>query len=355
MLEYSCREGGGNLSAKEVILAISPTFLRTYADRIEKSPLLYRFAKGSFWVIAGSLSSRFLSMISAIVVTRMLGKVHYGELGIIDGTVAMMSVFASFGLGATALKYVAEFRAKDQAKAGRVIALSEVVACITGGTMAMVLIIFAPWLSEYTLKAPHLASLLRVGAGIIFLEALIAAQGGVLSGLEAFKAIAQRNAILGLLTLPLMVGGAYCMGVEGAVWALFVSSGVKWLLNYFAVKNELSRFGISPSYSGMGQELNILWGFSLPVVLQGVVVGPVNWLCSTMLVRQPNGYGEMGVFNAANQWFNATMFLPGLLGQVVLPLLCESCGRNDQEQSKSIMALSMKVNFVIVLPFIITG
>ena len=343
------------MSTREIIMAISPSFLRGYAKEIEHSPIAYRFAKGTFWVLAGTMSSRFLSMISAILVVRMLGKVHYGELGIVDSTVAMFTVFAAFGLGMTGVKYVAEYRVKDQAKAGRIIALSEVVACTSGGVIATFLIIFAPWLAETTLSASHLTGLLRVGAGIIFLEALIGAQGGVLSGLEAFKTIAQRNMALCIFTFPLMVSAVYFRGLEGAVWALLASSGAKWFLNHLAVKKEITRFGIPLSYAGITQELKILWSYSLPTVLGGIMVGPVNWACCTMLVRQSNGYGEMGIYNAANQWFNATMFLPGLLAQIVLPILSERYGQNDQVQSKKILALSMKINLMIVIPVIAVG
>ncbi len=343
------------MSAKEKILAMSPPFLRAYAERIEHSSIAYRFAKGTFWVLSGALCTRFLSMISAIIVVRLLGKVHYGEFGMVDSTAAMFIVFAGFGLGMTGVKYVAEFRDKEPAKAGRIICISTVAACVTGGVMSISLIIFAPWLAEHTLSAPHLVSVLRIGAGIIFFEALIGAQGGVLSGLEAFRTIAQRNFILAPVTFLLMISGVYYGGMKGAVWALFLSSGIKWLLNHLAVNNEIRKYKIPLSYKNCGREVKILWNFSLPTVLGGIVVGPVNWYCYTMLVSQPTGYGEMGVYNAANQWFNATMFLPGLLAQIVLPILSERYGQNDHEQSKKILSLSMKVNSSIVTPIIIIG
>lgn len=343
------------MTAKERILSISPPFLRTCAEKIESSPIAYRFAKGTFWVLSGAFCTRFLSMIAAILVVRLLGKVQYGEYGMVDSTASMFIVFAGFGLGMTGVKYVAEFRKKEPAKAGRIICLSTVAASITGGIMSLALIIFAPWLAEHYLSAPHLANLLRIGGGIIFFEALIGAQGGVLSGLEAFKTIAERNFLLAPISFVIMVTGVYYGGMEGAVWGLFLTSLIKWLINHFAVNREIRNHQIPLSYRNCWQEFTILWKFSLPTLLGGVVVGPVNWYCSTMLVNQVNGYGELGVYNAANQWFNATMFLPGLLGQIVLPILSERYGQNDRVQSKNILALSMKVNSAIVTPIILAG
>src|ERR1043165_5143923 len=48
-----------------------------------------------------------------------------------------------------------------------------------------------------------------------------------------------------------------------------------------------------------------------------------------MHVNQPGGYAEMGVFSAANQWRSAIGFIPGVLAQFALPLLCNLNGERD--------------------------
>ncbi len=48
-----------------------------------------------------------------------------------------------------------------------------------------------------------------------------------------------------------------------------------------------------------------------------------------MLVNQPGGYAEMGVFSAASQWRNAIGFIPGVLAQLALPLLSNLNGDRD--------------------------
>jgi hypothetical protein len=65
-------------------------------DRLEASPLGYRLARGAFWSLAGTFISRGLSLIASIIVARMLGKVGFGELGIIQSTMGMFGVFAGF-------------------------------------------------------------------------------------------------------------------------------------------------------------------------------------------------------------------------------------------------------------------
>jgi O-antigen/teichoic acid export membrane protein len=48
-----------------------------------------------------------------------------------------------------------------------------------------------------------------------------------------------------------------------------------------------------------------------------------------MLVNQPGGYAEMGVFSAASQWRNAIVFIPSALAQFALPLLSNLSGERD--------------------------
>ena len=150
-----------SMTIKIWLLAATPRFLKPYWDRVEASPLGYRLAKGAFWSLAGALMSRALGLVSSILVARMLGKVGFGELGVIQSSVGMFGTFAGFGLGLTATKHVAEFRAKDPVRAGRIIALSSLVSWGTGGAMAVLLFVLAPWLAAHTLAAPHLGGLLR--------------------------------------------------------------------------------------------------------------------------------------------------------------------------------------------------
>ena len=341
------------ISIKRTIQACCPSVLKPTLARIEASPLGYRLAKGVFWSMAGAVISRSLGIISSIVVARTLGKVGFGELGIIHSTVMMFQLFAGFGLGLTATKYVAEYRSTDPQKAGRIIAMAWMVSAVTGSICAIAMFIFAPWLAAHTLAAPHLSGLLRITGIALFITALNAAQNGALSGFEAFKTIATRNLIGGLFSFPIMITGVLLAGLKGAVWATVISCAANWFICHLAVRREARRFNVPLSFSGCLQELPLLWRFSLPAVLGGVMVTPVNWVCNALLVNQPDGYEEMGIFSAANQWYIMLLFLPGLLGGVVLPVLSERLGQKETKQSLKTMVLAIKVNALLVLPLVL--
>ncbi len=307
-----------------------------------------RFAKGAFWSLAGAVISRGLNLVSSIIVARLLGKVSYGELGIIQSTVGMLGVFAGLGLGITLTKYVAEFREKDPEKTGRIIALLLLVSFISGLIVSIILIILSQWIAEKILSAPHLSSLLKLSAFLLFFGAINGAQTGALSGFEAFKTIAIVSLISGIISFPLMVEGVFFFQLKGAVLALVASMVVNYFLNRIAIKRECERYKIKPDFHNSFQEIPVLWRFSVPAFLSNAMVGPVSWLCNTILVNQPNGYAEMGIFNAANQWYNAMLFLPGVMSQVVLPLLSQSIGIQDSTGSAKVLNFSVKTNGIII-------
>lgn len=332
------------MSLRAIVSACCPNFLRPLLDRIEESPLGIRLARGMFWSMAGAVISRGLMLVASIVVARLLGKTGFGELGVIQSTVGMFGVFAGFGLGLTATKHVAELRLSDPARAGRIIGISSLFASITGGLMAGGLFIFAPWLAENTINAPHLADALKIGAVILFISALNGAQTGALAGFEAFRTIAYVNLFVGLLSFPILIAGAYFGGLTGAVWALAINLCVNWLLNHLALRRVAASNSVPFSLRQCTREWPVLWRFSLPAALSGAMVGPINWVCAAILVNQPGGYGEMGIFNAANQWRIAILFIPGMVGQIVLPMLSSLNNPVDRRQYIKVLKYNAFLN-----------
>ena len=307
----------------------------TFAGRLAASPLGSRLARGMFWTLAGAMIARGLGLIASVVAARLLGREGFGELGAIQTTVAMFSAFAGFGLGLTSTKHVAECREENPARAGRIITLSGYMAAISGAIMALCLLLFATPLAKHSLAAPHLSGLLQVSAGLIFLGALNGAQVGALSGLEAFKTIARVNLWNGLASFPILIAGVWWGGLMGAVWGLVASLGVNWLLNHFALRVEARRAGVPLGVAELRngawrRESSVLWRFSLPAMLCSFMVLPVHWLCTALLAHQPAGYAEMGVFNAANQWRTAILFVPQAMAGIVLPALAGLHGERNR-------------------------
>lgn len=314
------------MSFVSTVLPHLPASARKVVRRVRERPLAYRLAHGAFWSLFGAVIARVLGLAAVVIVARVLGKAGYGQFGIVQSTMGMFGVFAGFGLGQTATKYVAELRDREPERAGKILGLAGVVALVTGIGMAAVLYGFAPWLASRTLNAPELAPLLRIGALILLLEALNGAQMGALSGFEAFKVAAKIDIIAGIASFPCMLAGVYLGGLEGSVWALAATRAIQWILNHRALRREADRAGVPLVFRGIGSELPILWRYSLPSMLSGVMVMPALWICNTMLVNQARGYEQLGIFQAANSFRTVLFFVGNTLGAPLLPMLANMLG-----------------------------
>lgn len=326
-----------------------PAALKTHLAKIVVSDIGHRLVRGAFWSIAAAVVSRGLMLVASVCVARILGKECYGELGMIRSTVGMFGVFAGFGLGTTATKHVAQYFQSDPNRAGRIICLSEIFAMGSGLFIAIGLLLLAPWLSTHTINAPHLTDTLRISALILFFGAINGTQIGTLSGFEAFRTIAQVNLWAGLSSFPILICGAWIGGLSGTVWALAINLAINLLLNHFAVRKTAKHYYVPITLRNCFLEWSILFRFSLPAVLCGALVGPVSWACGALLVNQPEGYSQMGIYDAANQWRIAILFLPSMLGQVILPLLTNLNETPSQHHYQKVIKINLILNIVVTL------
>ncbi|MDE3136086.1 MAG: oligosaccharide flippase family protein [Acidobacteriota bacterium] len=308
-----------------------------------------RFALGAFWSLAGATLSRGSLLAASVVCARLLGEAGFGALGMIQSTVGMFGVFAGLGLGLTATKYVAEFRRSDPEHAGRILRLSATAAFCAGLAMAAALILAASFLSRTVLAAPSLAEPLTLGAGLVFFGAINGAQTGALAGFEAFATIARVNLWSGVLSFPLIALGVLSDGLAGAVIGMVAALGVTWLLNQRALARECSLAGVPRMTEGCGREWPILHQFSLPAFLASVIVAPGLWLSSALLVRQPHGYAQLGLYTAADKWRLLILFVPTSVSTTTLPVLASLYGEGDGRGFRGVFRANLLVNTGLAL------
>jgi O-antigen/teichoic acid export membrane protein len=309
---------------------------------IRESPLGGRLAGNAAWMLVGALASRGLQLAAVVAAARCLGQEQFGRLGIVQSTVGLFGALAGFGIGLTATKYVAEWRAHDPARTGRIVALSMGWAALSGILAGAALVVFARYVAAAFGGGADLVPGLRVASALVALQAVTGAQAGTLAGFEAYRALAVANAAGSGVLFVCVVGGARAWGLEGALWGLVAGQAALWAAQRQALRPAIRRSGIPPAgWREAWHERRVLWQFSLPALMGSALVGPVQWLCSAIMVRQTGGYTEMGLFNAANQIYIAALFLPGVLTAPLLPILSEQ--QADAEGRQRAMRLIRQI------------
>ncbi len=296
-------------------------FIKAKLVSLWKNDLWRRLTSGAAWSLGAALCTSIGNLASGILLAHILGKYTYGQYGLIRTTLNMFIVFSSFSLGATATKYIAEYRDKDKEKTGRIAGLS-LMSVFSLAVIAFAVCYFgANPLSERSFHSIEMSPYLRLGATMIFFAVINSALTGILSGFEAFQQIAKINVVGGIvLIFASFVAGKY-FGLGGAVVGLSVYLGCMVAISVWYLKQELKKHRIVLYIRESIQEISILWKFSLPATLGGILVAPVLWLGSIMLVKSPAGFDGMAGFDVINQWKMAVLFVPGVVSRIALPLL----------------------------------
>lgn len=340
--------------SQSIIGDVQAWMMRKQTAFLPKGSLRARLVVGVFWSAAGTVITQVLQLAAIIFVARWLGKARYGEIGIVQSTVGMLGVFVGLGLGLTAVKYVSELRERDPARAGRIASLTMTAALISGTIVSAALIPASPWLASHTLGSPAVSRPLAIGAGLLFFGELNGVQNGILSGLEAFDALARVSLWAGLCSVPIIITATWLGGVTGAVLGLVVSAAFNCVLTHLTLRHEAYQAGIPLLPFGNWEEHPVLWNFSLPAFLAGAAVTPATWACDALLVNQPRGYAELGLFSAADQWRSAILFLPGIVSRVVLPILSSHSDESAEDESRfsNTLEAGYSVGLLVAFPFV---
>jgi O-antigen/teichoic acid export membrane protein len=307
-----------------VTLAIKNTFAAFGPGRIghvlaNGNQSRAQFLTSAWWSFAAAVVARGANVVVLMICARALAQIRFGELAIIQSTVGMFGPLAGLGLGMTTTKYLAEYRLKDPAKAGRILGLSLVTATLSGLLMTVSLILLAPVLAAKSLGSPQLAGSLIVGSGLLFLGVLEAVQTGALTGLEAFYRIAALSVWNGVLSLPLTAFLVYRYGINGAIAGMTMSLALTCLLNAIVLRQECRRLGLRTNLTRCYSEWPILVAFSLPSYLSGIIVAPTSWAANALLVNQREGYSQMALFSAADRFRFLLIFVPLAVSRISVP------------------------------------
>ncbi len=313
------------------------------------SHLSGRFGRGVFWNLVGTLFAQGSVFLTAIILARILGKEGFGEFGMIQSTLLTLTSIAQVSTGLTATKYVAEFRDADKARAGRVLGLCSVLTLATGVVAMALLLISARWMAEHVLAAPHLATSLSISAAFVLFSVMNGYQIGALAGLESYKSISIYSAMLGAAHLTVCGLGAALWGLQGAIGGMAVSALLRWAVYGMVLHRETGKQGITIQRREGLKEREILHQFTLPAALSGLTIMPAIWLGNALLVQQPNGYAEMGIYSAVNNVRGLMLMLPSLLNSVGVSMLNNKFGNKDNVGYLTLYYANVKVTAVIAV------
>jgi O-antigen/teichoic acid export membrane protein len=316
---------------------------------IDDGTITKRIITNSFWTVFGGVISKFIGLIGAIFLGRILGAEDYGGYGVILSTIDVFAMFSGAGMGLTAIKYIAKYKGEnDKEKVGGIINLTLLLSLIMSVLLSVIMFSSSELIGAKILLNDELVGPLKIISLSLFFSTLNGVIMGILSGFEKFKTISLMNLIFGFINYPLILIFAYNYGLYGAVLGYAVSQFI-FLIVYFSVfKKIISKLGYKIRWriKLLKEYKFIIMNYSLPAIFAGSLMAPMIWLSNIIFLKSENAYELIGFFQAGNQLKLLVIFFPMMLTNILLPILSSV---ENKEKYRNILKATMYLNLAIAL------
>lgn len=139
--------------------------------------------------------------------------------------------------------------------------------------------------------------------------------------------------------------GAYYWGVIGALIGFGIGYVIMSISYFFYVRKNMVSRNISRSLKVFNKnDVELLYKFSLPAALSSLLIGPVFWIARTMLANSPNGYGELGIYEVADQWKIIILFIPSSISNILIPILSSIYSQGKSESYNKTLKYNIIIN-----------
>ena len=314
-------------------------------------PNVKKLLHGTTWSALGTIFYRASMLLAIIIIARIIGIENFGRFSFLQSTVTMLTVFACFGLTNTATRYISKyFNHSDKEKSKiilNIIFLSSVLTSILVSlSLALSGKFFINSFTEITIEA----SSLYIASFLLFFSSTNSVFEGILFGFKEFKFVAISKVVVALFLIPITVFATSNYFLNGGLFSLAFSHAFLWIIFTFKLIQEINisylrNFNLFKKYS------YIFTRFSIPSLFGSSIIAPTKWLSLLFLINFSNeGLDEIAIYNAANQWVIALLFLPNIISKVSLPLLTQ-IDQKDNNSYINFIKASTIINFSIVFLF----
>ncbi len=312
--------------------------------------LVKRINKGFRWSFVGNLAWKVGAAISMLTIARVLGPEEFGELGLIRATIDLFVTFASMRLGSTLTKYIGELKQSNPSKLSAIVSLvflfSLTTCILTGAALAL----SEPILSDGIFETQLLSGVFLIGAVFLILNMVGLVIESALAGFEKFKEIAAINVLKGVTSCAFLIPAAIWSGISGILIGLCAMSAFSLLFYVVYLRRAFAEFGItfSKSIHELKSVTGVLFNFALPGLLTGIFVSATLWGVRVLMAKSDEGFFEVGLFTAANQWRAMLLMLPSILGRAMLPVLAETRAGCEDTYEKLMVSQLVRISSLLI-------
>ncbi len=317
-------------------------------ERLLKKPIF----RSVVWNVAGGVIHKCSLFIAITLAGRLLGQKSFGELGYVRSTINSFTSLAGFGTGSALTKFISEFQEKDAKSTASFLLFGLSFVSILALSIAIAIFFCASLIAGQVGKI-ELTSKLQIGCLLVIGISLTSALFGALAGFKEFLKTAIAQMVTGVIALPLILTATYYYHVEGAIVGLFLAAMIQNALMAWGLYSICRQRQLKLSFREMPKTARTMLCFSLPLVLSGLMIGPMNWLADSIFAKSEEGLAELGVYFAALQINLMIQTINLTLGQVLFPYCVENIAKGSKAFEAVNILLPWAIGLAVTLPVLI--
>lgn len=317
------------------------------ADTDQKA--LNALAKGAGVTAIGMIISKTLSYFYRISIARFIGPEAYGQLSLALMVVGISSTIAYLALGQGLMKFIPEFRAREDFASIKGAVLSTLHMTIPVSAILWAIVFFgADFIAITFFNSPAVTPLIQILSFTIIIDVLRRTFFDTTLGFNKIiyrtgtTQILQNIIQLGLTIILLLLG----FEVASAAWGWLAGAVVSMILGFYFLERKVGpviNSKVKPNY----QHQKLL-RFSAPLLLSGMIGNLMGWADTGFLGYYMTDL-EVGLYNAALPTAMLITIPHSAIGSLAITSFSELKERNEKKIQASMQTATRWV-FSMVFP-----
>jgi O-antigen/teichoic acid export membrane protein len=309
-------------------------------------------AFGFVYNFIGSVFSQGSTLVANIIISRMLGKILFGEYSTVLVTLTAVANFSLLSMSSVVGKYSAEYREKDKDLAARAISLCSRISNAVGLIGLVLMAALAAPVAKYVLNDQGLATPILIGSLFVFAQNRALFLYSLMAGLEEYQQSALASMWAGIAYVVLIVVGAHYNQLLGAVSGLSAAAVVFWLCMVWVAMPALKAHGLPKIKKFDAFEKEVLLHFALPAIASGLLLIPGFWWLAAYLYRL-YGPGPAAIFSACNSIRVLILFVPMVISVVGNSVLNNTLGTEHYHRARQLMTLAIAIFTAVIVALVV--
>jgi stage V sporulation protein B len=308
-----------------------------------------RIIKGSFIVLINNVIVVISAFVYTIALTRLLGKSGYGVVSTGLAWLNVLGGIAAFGIPYAVVKLVSKYIAlKKSEEVKSVLRISLRYLLTSALIFSATLALLARLVAADIYHDSNLTNVFRVVALMIPPSMLMFALLNIFQGFQKFRYSLLTESLSSVLRVPIaiamVIAGYFATGaLLGTAAGLILGC----ILGFFL----LSKIKLKASKGGGDKLSQEIKAFALPAWLGGIAWTFLLWY-GTLLLGHLVNMQEVGLYSSAFAISSFLLYVPGIIGAPLFPLVSELWTLKDRKRLASTVKISIKLIFTILMPLI---